>query len=49
MRSTVQCNTILVEYAEHRASARKSADGEDVIDAVSIVIHIHDILLTLQL
>ena len=49
MRSTVQCNTILVEYAEHRASARKSADGEDVINAVPLVIHIHDILLTLQL
>ena len=49
MRPTVQRHTMLVEYAEHGTSAREAADSEDVINAVPLVVHVHDILLTLQL
>ena len=48
MRSTVQRHTMLVEYAEHGTSACEAADGKDVIYAVPLVVHVHDILLTLQ-
>ena len=40
---------MLVEYAEHGTSARETADGEDVIYAMPLVVHVHDVLLTLQL
>ena len=49
MRPTVQRHTMLVEYAEHGTSACESADGEDVINAVPLVVHVHDVLLTFQL
>lgn len=49
MRPTVQRHTMLIEYAEHGTSAREAADGEDVINAVTLVVHVHDVLLTLQL
>ena len=49
MWPTVQRHTMLVEYAEHGTSAREAADGEDVINAVPLVVHVHDVLLTLQL
>ena len=49
MRPTVQRHTVLVEYAEHGTSAREAADGEDVINAVPLVVHVHDVLLTFQL
>ena len=49
MRSTVQRHTMLIEYAEHGTSARETADGEDVIYAIPLVVHVHDVLLTLQL
>ena len=48
MRPTVQRHTMLVEYAEHGTSARETADGEDVIYAVPLVVHVHYVLLTLQ-
>ena len=44
----VQRHTMLVEYAEHGTSACETADSEDVINAVPLVVHVHDILLTLQ-
>ena len=37
---------MLVEYAKHFTSAIKTADGEDVINAVPLVVHVHDVLLT---
>ncbi len=49
MRPTVQRHTMLVEYAEHGTSACEAADGKDVINAVPLVVHVHDVLLTLQL
>ena len=49
MRSTVQRHTMLVEYAEHGTSACEAADGKDVIYAVPLVVHVHDVLLTFQL
>ena len=48
MRPTVQRHTMLVEYAEHGTSARETADSEDVINAVTLVVHVHYVLLTLQ-
>ena len=39
---------ILVEYAEHRATAPEAADLPDVIDSVVVVIHIDDIPLTVN-
>ena len=44
MRSTVQRHTMLVEYAEHGTSACEAADGKDVIYAVPIGVHVHDII-----
>ena len=49
MWPSVQSNTILVQYAEHGAAACKSADGKDVIDAVTLVVHIDCVLFPLQL
>ena len=49
MWPTVQRHTVLVEYAEYGTSAREAADGEDVINAVPLVVHVHYVLLTLQL
>ena len=49
MRPAVQRHTMLVEYAEHGTSAREAADSEDVINAVPLVVHVHYVLLTLQL
>ena len=49
VRPTVQRHTMLVEYTEHGTSACEATDSEDVINAVPLVVHVHDILLTLQL
>src|SRR5574344_577972 len=49
VRPAVQRHTMLVEYAEHGTSACETADSEDIINAVPLVVHVHDVLLTLQL
>src|SRR5574344_1453615 len=49
MWPTVQRHTVLVEYAKHGTSACETADGKNVINAVTFVVHVHNVLLTFQL
>ena len=49
MRPSVQRHTMLVEYAKHGTSACETADGKNVINAVTFVVHVHNVLLTFQL
>ena len=49
MRTTVKWYPIFVQDAEDGGTAGETTYGEDVIEGVAFVVHIDDVLLTLQL